>query len=164
MGKTSKISTALALVLVIAHRWPLDSLTLPRYHGTMPSQSAAQPPTTKPPQRFRPAGMELQVNRHRRAIVPPTRRNGARDGARWLFPEREATYREAIAALLAVRWDSARHWLRGTRPLPRWARDRLADAMRVRLERGAAILAELEAMAVYEPKPRKPPQKKTPAG
>lgn len=108
-------------------------------------------------------GRALQVNRLLSRYVPATlRRNAARDASAWLWPSMPDTYRNTIAGLLGVPWHTARHWLRGTRPLPRWARDRLAEAVRARLEQGAAALAELEAMAVYEPKRRLAPKRKSP--
>jgi hypothetical protein len=98
----------------------------------------------------------LSHTRRRKRHVPVTRLNGPRKALQWLFPWPEYGYPgqwKGFSAVLGSSVESMRHWLAGRRTMPEAVRLRLIEAIRARLESGAAVLAELEA---YTP-PSKPP-------
>lgn len=118
------------------------------------------------PRKFRRPARDLrglELHKHRKRLAPvPLRlpRNELRKGADWLYPKTALGYRASVERLLDVPWGSIKHWLAGRRPMPAWARDKLLEAVRARLEIGRLIEAEL---AAYEPpvKVRRPVRRKT---
>lgn len=67
----------------------------------------------------------------------------------WLYPWSEYTYPgqwKGFSTVLGSSVESMRHWLAGRRAMPASVRIRLIEAIRGRLEAGASVLAELEAM------------------
>lgn len=71
----------------------------------------------------------------------------------WLYPWSEYTYPgqwKGFCTVLGSSVESMRHWLAGRRQMPLAVRNRLIEAIRARLESGAAVLAELEAYSPPE--------------
>lgn len=91
----------------------------------------------------------LALYRSTRPHVPALRRTVARKAAEWLYPYTEGAYpgfHKGFSAVSGGSLASIRHWLAGRRVMPGAVRVRLIEAIRLRLELGHAVLAELEAM------------------
>lgn len=89
--------------------------------------------------------------------VPVRRLTRPRRALQWIVPWTDGTFPGqwvAFSELLGVSVATMRHILAGRREMSADARARLIDAIKIRLEQGHAILAELEA---YQPKPKKNP-------
>ncbi len=96
--------------------------------------------------------------RRQRATVPlmALRQSLMRRAVAWAFPQAYAPggMYAFLRALLSCSVGSLKHWLSGRREMPTRIRLILIQTIRNRLESGAAILAELEAVP---DKPVKPP-------
>lgn len=126
----------------------------------------AQELSQKPLQQIAVSGLsrrELAMYRIRKAPldVPAKHRNAIRRSLEWLTPRRAMGYRDSVSLILGVPFGTIKHWLAGRRKLPGWARDRLLEQVRARLEQGRLIEAEL---AAYKPpvRSRHLPVKKKP--
>lgn len=99
----------------------------------------------------------LALNRKLRQPVPPKPRNALMRASHWFFPYSLDTYpgqRKGFSTVLGVSLGTLRHILAGRREMSGETRSRLIEAMKARLDQGATILAELEAMPE---RPRKNP-------
>ncbi len=108
------------------------------------------------PQRGRKVARILYASRHKTPVpVNALGRSLIRRAVAWCFP---TAYQHGglyafLTVLLSCSVGSLRHWLHGRREMPDRVRLILISTIRNRLESGAAILVELEAVQPKAPKP-----------